>query len=160
VACDVFDVLRKGPVPLRLRQFLTLTSAAVGLAVSAGCRDELGPETFPITSVSGVILNSGAPASGGWVEFQPIDGTVGEFRSARIQPDGSFRREGVAIGRNRVRLVDIPGLSPTVAAVLYNRVNIVRTIPREPGEPLRIDFVEDLARMQDADNARTRPAAR
>jgi hypothetical protein len=146
-------------VPRRPRQLLALTAAAIGLTVALGCREELGPERFPTASVSGVILQGGGPVSGGWVEFQPFDGAVGNFRSAKIQPDGTFRRDGVAVGPNLIRLVDIPGLSMNVAAVLYNRAQIVRTIPREPGEPIRIDLVEELNRMQEAENARTRPAS-
>jgi hypothetical protein len=135
-----------------------MAAAAVGLSVAHGCREELGPDRFPTASVAGVVLQAGEPVPGGWVEFQPIDGAVGNFRSARIGPDGAFQRGGVAIGLNRIRLVDIPGLSPTVAAILYNRANIVRKIPREPAEPIRIDLMEELARLQEAENARTRPA--
>ena len=37
-----------------------------------------------------------------------MDGTVGNLRSARIQPDGSFEADAVAVGENALRLVNAP----------------------------------------------------
>jgi hypothetical protein len=46
--------------------------------------------------------------SGGWVEFIPIDGAVGDIRSARLNADGRFSATKVARGRNVVRVVYPP----------------------------------------------------
>lgn len=127
------------------------TLVLAGLLVGAsGCREELGPERFVIAGVSGVILNSGTPATGGWVEFQPAEGAVGDFRSARIGPDGAFQADRVAVGVNVVRIVDLPGLPAGGAAVLAYDSPIRRTIPKVPGRPLRIDVIEELLLYQKA----------
>src|SRR4051812_41549918 len=83
-----------------------LARLTVLLALGAsGCGEELGPERFPTTRVSGSLTEGGRPLSSGWIEFIPVEGTVGNLRSGWIQPDGSFNVDGVAIGENAVRLV-------------------------------------------------------
>ena len=69
------------------------------LALVAGCREELGPVRFPTTRVCGRVLESGRPVAGGWIEFAPIEGTVGNRRSAPLAADGRFEVSGVAVGR-------------------------------------------------------------
>ena len=132
------------------RRRLSILLAAVAVVVAPGCREELGPERFPTASVQGVIVISGRPVESGWVEFQPAGGAVGNIRSARIEPDGTFRADRVAIGLNVVRLVDLPDMSPGAAAVLSYTPPIRRTIPSEPGGPIRIDVFEELVRYQNA----------
>lgn len=150
--------MRRRPRPL-----LMLAASAVIVGTS-GCREELGPERFLTASVSGTILKSGEPVTGGWVEFQPAEGAVGDFRSARIEPDGTFRTDRVAIGSNVIRLIDLPGLPPGASAVLSNSVQnprpIYRTIAREPDGPIRIDVIDELLRYQDAQSPRAKPAPR
>ena len=66
--------------------------------LSVGCRDALGPEKMVTTTVNGTVTQAGKPLSRGWIEFIPVDGTVGRMRSARIQKDGTFHATKVAGG--------------------------------------------------------------
>jgi hypothetical protein len=84
-----------------------------GLALVAGCREELGPEPMPTTTVTGRIHVAGAPIGGGWVEFHPVEGTVGLMRSAPLALDGTFRADKVPVGRVLIRL-EHPKVVPTV----------------------------------------------
>ena len=128
------------------RLLIVLAATAIG----SGCREELGPERFPTAHVHGLIVKSGEPVPSGWVEFQPAEGAVGDIRAARIEPDGTFRADRVAIGQNVVRLVDLPDLPPGAAAVLTNTPPIRRTIPSESGGPIQIDVIDELIRYQNA----------
>jgi hypothetical protein len=131
----------------RPSRFRLIAAAAAALG-AFGCRDELGPERFPTATVSGVVLKSGEPIPGGWVEFLPTDGTAGHLRTARIEPDGTFRADGVAVGPNVVHLVDAPGLPPGGAAVLSNTAAIRREVAAGSNAPMRIDAIEELLRYQ------------
>lgn len=118
------------------------------LAGLSGCGEELGPETIPTTEVSGIVLMSGEPLGQGWIEFQPIDGALGDIRSARIQPDGTFHADRAPIGRVAIRLINVP-IEPPFAAQLFSRASpIRRTIPERPDGPIRIDAFEELLRHQ------------
>jgi hypothetical protein len=94
---------------------------------------------------------------GGWIEFIPADGTVGNMRSARIGRDGSFQSDRVAIGQNVIRLVNAPIKTPGGAA-LFRRFDtpVRRRIPPEPDGPLTIDLLDEAVRYQ---ATRPRPAA-
>ena len=72
--------------------------AALCLSFCAGCSEELGSAPMPTTRVTGFIHEGQRPIRSGWVEFLPIDGTVGLTRSAPIRPDGTFSAEGVPVG--------------------------------------------------------------
>lgn len=123
--------------------------AALGAALP-GCGEELGPEVIPTTEVSGFVLVSGEPMGDGWIEFQPIDGALGNIRSAPIQPDGSFRADRVPIGDVAIRLINVP-IEPANVARLFSRASpIRRTIPAEPDGPIRIDAFEEFLRYQKA----------
>jgi hypothetical protein len=65
----------------------------------------LGPTTFDTTNVRGRLHVAGRPLTPGWVEFWPIDGTVGNLRSAPLGADGSFSATRVPVGRVLVRFV-------------------------------------------------------
>ncbi len=69
-----------------------------------GCRDVIGPEQMATTTVSGRVHVSGKPFTQGWIEFMPVDGTVGRLRSAAIGPDGSFSAQKVAVGTVGIHL--------------------------------------------------------
>lgn len=122
----------------------------VAIAACFGCGEELGPEAIPTTEVSGVVLMSGGPLDKGWVEFQPIDGTLGDVRSARLNPDGSFHADGVPIGPTVIRLINVPIQPPGVARLFSRASPIRRTIPAKPEGPIRIDALEELLRHQGA----------
>jgi hypothetical protein len=123
---------------------------AIMLAVlGSGCSEELGPERMPITHVSGVVLEGGSPVGGGWIEFIPVEGTVGNFRSARLRPDGSFEANKVAVGENALRLVNAPIKTPGWARLFGAFTTpIRRMIPERPRKPLKIDLVEELILYQ------------
>ncbi len=124
--------------------------------LASGCSEELGPERFPTTRVAGVVVEGGHPIAGGWIEFIPTDGTVGNIRSARIGRDGSFRADRVAIGENVIRLVNAPINMPG-GATLFGQFStpIRRRIPLEPDGPLMIDLVAEAVRYR---ATRPRPA--
>lgn len=136
--------------------------AVVGVALGlAGCSEELGPESMPVTQVKGSVTEDGRPLSHGWIEFYPVDGTVGNLRSARIRPDGSFAADGVAVGQNLIRLVDV-GIRPGFAVFRRYDSPIRRLIPAAPGEPIRIDLLEEAIQFQSTQSRQARsgsPAA-
>ena len=125
-------------------------AAIVGLgvvaALSAGCAEELGPERWETTRVSGVVTEGSTPVTNGWVEFLPAEGTVGTMRSAPLGPDGRFSVDGVAVGVNRVGVT---------GAAIVNREHrrcfdplgspIRRTITKSPSGPLTIDLIDEYA---------------
>jgi hypothetical protein len=116
---------------------------------AGGCTEELGPEKLPVARVSGVVREGSRPVSGGWIEFIPVDETVGNFCSAKLGVDGSFDARGVAIGVNLIRLVNAPLSTPDANRIVgaFNSP-IRRTIVAQPTEPLSIDVVDELIRLQ------------
>src|SRR5215212_6208285 len=87
--------------------------ALAGLSwLGLGCGEELGPEPMPTARVAGRVRIGDRPVRGGWVEFMPVEGTVGRLRSAPLGPDGRFADDRVAVGTNAIRLVaprsDVP----------------------------------------------------
>jgi hypothetical protein len=86
----------------RLNRRLVMIALLFGLA---GCAEELMPPPSHTTTVTGRLLLMGRPVGRGWLEFVPIEGTVGVLRSARLQQDGTFRAERVPVGRVAIRLV-------------------------------------------------------
>lgn len=117
--------------------------------IAAGCSEELGPERLPVARISGVVREGSRPVAGGWIEFIPVDGTVGNFCSAKLGADGSFVADKVPIGVNLIRLVNArlstPGAIKIVGAY---QSPIRREIAARPTEPLSIDVVEELIRYQ------------
>jgi hypothetical protein len=123
---------------------------------ASGCSEELGPEPMPVASVKGVLSEGGRPCSKGWVEFFPIDGTIGNLRSARVHSDGSFEADKVPVGLNLIRLVDVPLNSPAARQIFGAYTSPIRhTIPSEPSESLVIDVFDETIRFQ---QSRTRRA--
>lgn len=131
------------------RGWLTLLAAALAF-VTSGCREELGPERLPTTQVRGVVEEGGRAVSGGWVEFVPIEATLGRIRSARIQPDGSFQSDRVPIGKLAIRVVDAPiqlrGGRELFGS--YAATPIRREITAQAQGPLKIDLLEEAVRHQ------------
>jgi hypothetical protein len=124
----------------------SITMVCVVLGIP-GCSEELGPEPMPVTRVKGSVTEGGRPLSRGWVEFFPVDGTVGNLRSARIRADGVFEADGVAVGRNLIRLVNT-GLRPNFGIFSTFQSPIRRLIPAQPAEPVRIELVDEAIRFQ------------
>jgi hypothetical protein len=123
-----------------------------------GCGSALGPERFRTVKVSGRIVEGREPVKGGWLEFIPVDGTVGNQRSARIQSDGSFEADRVAVGENALRLVNVPIQLPG-GAQLFGAFTtpIRRVISEHQAAPIMIDLVEEAVRYG---AAQTRPTDR
>ena len=118
-------------------------------AIACGCREELGPTAFPTTRVSGVVREGGHPVGGGFIEFVPYGGTLGNFRSAQIAPDGTFEATGVAVGWNMIGLVHAPIEVPGGKRVFQtNGSPIHRQIPPGPSSTLEIDLIEEMIRHQ------------
>lgn len=117
--------------------------------LAPGCSEELGPEQFPTTRVAGTVVEGGRPIAGGWIEFIPIGGTVGNIRSARIGKDGAFQADRVAIGENAIRLVNAPISIPGGARLFEQFATPVRRkISPRPDGPLTIDLLEEAVRYQ------------
>jgi hypothetical protein len=122
----------------------------LGVGLS-GCSRILGPERMPVTRVWGKVTQAGHPVGGGWIEFLPTDGTVGDLRSARLKHDGTFDADRVAVGLNVIRLVNT-SIEARGAAKLFGEYTspIRRTIPERPDGALTIDIVDEAARWQES----------
>ncbi|HEV3162473.1 MAG TPA: hypothetical protein VGZ22_00425 [Isosphaeraceae bacterium] len=103
------------------------------------------------TRVVGRVHVRSRPVGGGWIEFYPTDGTVGNLRSARIRPDGSFEADRVAIGTNAIKLVNPPPgvleLLPQ-GAVFKIHPRIRRDITTTPVTTLDIDLQDEWLRLR------------
>jgi hypothetical protein len=117
--------------------------------VGFGCGSALGPERFRTVKVSGRIVEGREPVNGGWIEFIPVDGTLGNQRSARIQADGKFEADKVAVGENALRLVNahvrLPGGAQLFGAFT---TPVRRVISENQAAPLEIDLIEEAVRYQ------------
>ncbi len=133
------------PLSSRLGKPMVLLGAVL---VIGGCG--LGPpEQFPTGEVRGVVVEAGRPVEGGWIEFIPVDGTVGNLRSAPIEAKGSFRADRVSVGLNSVRLVNAPIRLPQGNRLFGSYGSpLRRVIPAEPSGPLQIDLVDEALRYQ------------
>jgi hypothetical protein len=122
------------------------TIALLGMA--PGCREELGPTPMPTTRVTGSVREGAQPIRGGWIEFLPVDGTVGNLRSAPIGPDGRFVADGVAVGKNQIGLVAAPIRTLPARRFLTTSSPVRRAIPGGPTTDLTIDLIEEAIRHQ------------
>jgi hypothetical protein len=121
---------------------VAVCSLALG---SLGCHDALGPERMITTNVVGSVTQAGRPLSRGWIEFIPIDGTVGRMRSARIQKDGGFHATKVPVGFNLIRLVNVDIENDDLRRGMGSFASpIRRTISEKPGgDRVEIDVIEE-----------------
>jgi hypothetical protein len=131
----------------RLRRLTTIAGLSLWLT---GCAEELGPVPMPVVRVRGVVREGGHPVSGGWIEFFPVNGTIGNLRSARLRADGSFDADRVAVGENLIRLVNVPIESPLASRFRSFASPIRRKIPEPGSAPLTIDLFEETVRFQAA----------
>jgi len=134
----------------RLSSFVVIAACAS----AAGCAEELGPEVMVTTSVHGTVKQSDLPVRGGWIEFIPADGTVGNQRSARINSDGSFAADRVPVGSVAIRLMGITivppfPLEPRAAQRTFGSYPpaIRRVIPKEPST-LNLELIDELIAHQ------------
>ncbi|RUL89556.1 hypothetical protein [Tautonia sociabilis] len=116
------------------------------LASLAGCAEELGPEPMPTAPVAGRVVLGGRPITQGWLEFLPVEGTVGRLRSARILPDGSFKTDGVAVGTVAIRISG--GRLPAPEERLFGRMYLIRrSVPESGAADLVIDLDRERLRL-------------
>lgn len=122
---------------------------ALGLFVCGGCSEELGPERFETTRVSGRLAAGGQPVGRGWVEFLPIGGTVGKPRSAPLGTDGRFSIDGVAVGWNRIGVVGAP-LAPGVSGMFHPFTSPIRRriTSAAPSFELDLDLATEARRLR------------
>jgi hypothetical protein len=131
---------------LPIARFRWLMMAGLGFLVT-GCGEELGPVPIQVAHVRGVVREGARPVSGGWIEFYPVDGTVGNLRSARLRSDGSFEADGIAVGENLIRFVNAHIESPSGAQLFGSYQSpIRRVIADRPDPPLEVDLVEETMR--------------
>jgi len=139
------------------RPYWNVPRAALCVALLAGCREELGPVKYPTTRVTGQVREGGRPVAGGWIEFFPVDGTVGDLRSAPIAADGRFEASGVAVGRNAIDVVHAPIRWPEVRRLLSRQGKpIRRNLPPGTATTLTIDLLEEAIRLEKETNPETR----
>lgn len=114
----------------------------------AGCAEELGPERRVTTRVAGVVREGGRPVGGGWIEFIPMEGTVGNMRSAPIGPDGRFEAEDVPVGVNRIGFTAAPIQLPNWRRFFDPLSSVIRrTIPPQPSTDFEVDLFQELGRL-------------
>jgi hypothetical protein len=140
---------------LSLLRSIALAWLAVG---SCGCSEELGPERMIVTPVKGFVREGRSAVTAGWIEFLPVEGTVGNLRSAKIGKDGSFEAEHVAVGVNLIRLANAP-LGSQNAERLFGSYQspIRRTVLPQPTEPIVIDVFEEAIRFKNSQALLTGP---
>jgi hypothetical protein len=128
-----------------------------------GCARALGPEPMPVTAVRGVVTEGRRPVGGGWIEFIPVDGTIGKLRSARLNADGSFEAQGVALGVNLIRIVNARIESRAIARLAGSFASPIRRVAsKQDRRPLAIDLLDETVRFEASLSARAgagRPAA-
>jgi hypothetical protein len=157
------DLESQNPVMNRSNRETRGRGAIVWLAmlgILPGCSEELGPELMRTTSVHGKITQGGRPIeNGGWLEFIPVDGTVGTERSCRIQPDGTFSSDRVPVGTVGIRLVDLTihppfPMEPREARRFFGSFppKIRRTIPAQPSE-LDIELIDAMVAFKALQNS-------
>lgn len=123
------------------------TAAALIIAVvllAPGCSRVLGPVPKPVTQVRGRLHEGGRPISGGWIEFMPSGGTVGNLRSARIAADGTFDADRVAVGENALRVVNSHVDATPYLHIVGQTVSPIRRVIRpDDRSPLSIDLRDE-----------------
>ena len=122
------------------------------LAILAGlpaCSEEFGPTPPPTATVRGRVHIGGSPIRAGWVEFYPVDGAVGNLRSAPLRPDGTFEVTRVALGPNLIRLAHpgpqppTPYLDPRAFRLFQRTFSPIRRTFSDPVESIDLDLREE-----------------
>jgi hypothetical protein len=132
---------------VRRRPWHRFLAACALVVCSIGCRDVLGPEKMPVASVDGKVSQRGKPVTRGWIEFIPVDGTVGRMRSARLRPDGTFHATKVPVGLNLIRLVNVDVDSVRVRHTFgVFSSPIRRTIAQNVNLPVNIDVIDEYVK--------------
>lgn len=129
--------------------------AAAALILAAellapGCSRVFGPVPKPVTQVRGRLHEGGRPIAGGWIEFMPSGGTIGNLRSARIAADGTFDAVRVAVGENAIRVVNGHVDATPYLVILGQTVSPIRRVirPDDPS-PLSIDLRDEALKFHE-----------
>lgn len=139
----------------RLRLIIRRYPAAAALGVAAvvftpGCSRVLGPVPRPVAEVRGRLHEGGRPISGGWIEFMPSGGTIGNLRSARIDADGTFAADRVAIGENAIRVVNAHVDATPYLNIVGQTVSPIRRVIRpDDRATLTIDLRDEALRFHE-----------
>jgi hypothetical protein len=134
---------------------MSVAAVLAGALAAAGCREELGPVAFSTTRVTGRVSEGGQPVGGGWIEFWPAEGTVGNLRSAPIGPDGRFEATRVAVGTSAIGLVDAPIRLHGGWQLFYSHASpIRRAIGPGPQSHVEIDLLSEAVRHHEATTSR------
>ncbi|MFO0957225.1 MAG: hypothetical protein U0800_07120 [Isosphaeraceae bacterium] len=123
--------------------------AGFGIAMAlAGCGRMTAPVPRETADVRGRLLAGGTPIGRGWVQFWPVEGTVGNMRAAPLEADGSFRMTRAPVGRV---VVLVTPAAPIDGGDRYRAARIARaqgfdspirlTIGNPPADPLNIDLL-------------------
>lgn len=113
--------------------------------LALGCSEELGPERMPTAAVSGRVRVRNRPVGGGWIEFRPVEGTVGLARSAKLDPAGAFHADRVPVGRVAIRLVHPP--FPLPCGRLFEQISVIRRdIAPAANPPIDLDLDRESLR--------------
>lgn len=124
-------------------------SLAIFSALMASCSEELPRPAAKLARVSGRIIEGTRSVGGGWIEFVPVDGTLGRLRSAPIAADGSFSADGVGVGPNSIGLVDIPSSVPGARRIFDTLgTTIRRDIGPDGDASLIVNLYDEVARYQ------------
>jgi hypothetical protein len=111
---------------------------------------------MPVATVKGVVTEGRRQVGGGWIEFVPVDGTIGNRRSARLNADGTFEATGVPVGVDLVRIVNARVESPVIARVVSDFASpIRRVVSGEDHQSISIDLLEETVRFQASLSSRT-----
>jgi hypothetical protein len=141
--------------------WLCSISAALLPLCLPGCSHVFGPEQMTVTRVTGYIKNNGAPVKRGWIEFVPIDGTVGKTCSGKIRTDGSFEVAHAPVGINLIRLANAPLGSAGAERLFGSYHSSIRRVVREHAtEPVVIEIIDESLRYQLKKSAGAGPEAR
>jgi len=141
--------------PVRRRHWPSFLASLALIFCSIGCHDVLGPEQMPVATVDGKVTQRGIPITRGWVEFVPIDGTVGRMRSAPLRRDGTFHATKVPVGLNLIRLVNVD-YDPKVLGPMAHDLRRVfgaftspirRTIALDRNPLLDVEIAEEYVKM-------------
>ncbi len=128
----------------------TVALVMASVLLAPGCSRVLGPVPKPVAEVRGQIHEGGSPISGGWIEFMPSGGTIGNLRSARVGADGRFEADRVAVGENAIRVVNAHVDATPYLGIVGQTVSPIRRVIRpDDRAPLSIDVRDEALRFHE-----------
>jgi hypothetical protein len=132
----------------RARRCTSVVVAWLGLAGTLGCSNAFHPPAIETTRVSGRVVEGGRPVRGGWIEFAPVDGTVGNMRAGPIGRDGRFIVHGAPVGLTRVGVEGSTVALPNWRFVFGPLGSTIRRRTTAGSCEVTIDLLDELARAR------------